>query len=266
MNAKQLLELWKNTSNDSLRRMIQIPEWRELAAKTLLQRCPDVDTLARAIQLLSNRAGRETITDYYESEIRGRMLTLQEIRIVLRCGQSLCDSTIIDLRRRLLGPEATVNELILLTADSDPIWREKAVTEVLKRKTELSYDRWKEGLLKCWGDEKHADISSRIWKEFRKTYPTLDFHELFNIAQWCPHVQDFVFKDYLRRRPEQIASIADRTHLLYSAAALILNEPAYGGALWVREDITEAQRSRLRQKAEKFVQYAKKLKKKTSSA
>lgn len=262
MTADTLLELWNMTSDESLVNLMEIEEWRYSAARTFLARRPPFDILVRAFELVlrdEELCGRFLIQ--YMDEIVSRPLSPDEIRAICssHCFWRVSVRVQLDLRRRLLGPQATIEELIGLTRDPDPMWRERAVTEVLRRKDELSYKQWAEGLLRCWGDERHADIAPRIWANFREKCPHVDFWTLSEIAQWCPHVQGLVVDEYLTRTPRQIAPQQRDAHTLYGVAGLVLNSPVYGGALWMRECLAEEVRSRLHRKAESFVHYAQRL-------
>ena len=261
MNADKMVRIWNSTSDRSLVKMMEIDEWKEIATDTLLDRHPTSDTLARALKKLGSSDLRGRFVAAYETEMLSRTLSPVEVRMFLECSEVLSDGALRALQHQLFGPAATIDEIISLTNDPDPTWREKAVAEVLRRRGELSYKQWTDGLLQCWGNENHADVAVRVWKAFREKYPTLDFDELFSVAQWCPHVQGFVFREYLMRKPHHIASSARDAHLLYCAATKVLGEPAYGGALWVREDLSENQQKRLRKKAIEFVRYAEKLEK-----
>lgn len=259
MNEKELFALWNRTSEKSLIAMLEhVDEWKPSVANALLARNLSSDGLISVLKVLAYRDDKRMWFSAFESRLTACTLTANQIRRVLNMHNAykLCAEITHYLQRRLLELGATVEEVISLIDDPDSGWREKAVQEFLRRDATL--EKWRDAL-RCWGCETHADVAPLLWRVFRARFPKLDFSALFEIAQWCGHVQDEVVKLYLRMKPGAISSSADEAHLLFCVAGLVLNEPAYGGALWIREHLNDSERAKMCRKAKQFLAHAKKL-------
>lgn len=261
MNEKEVFALWNRTSERSFISMLEhVDEWRHFAATALLARDLSAENLVGALRVLARLDDKRTWLGSFESVLATRTtLSAKQIRDILHMHNAyrMSDEVTRNLQRQLFGLGATADEVISLMGDRDVSWREQAVRKFLKM--EVTFEQWKVAL-RCWGDERHADVAPSLWETFRARFPKLDLHTLFEFANTCTHVQDAVVKHYLVLKPSALAVSVDQVHLVCCAAGLVLNDPAYGGALWVRECLDISQQAAMHRKAEQFLVYARKLK------
>lgn len=256
--SEKLSSLWNTTSDDSLVRIVEHlsdSDWGLLATETLLARHPLPERLIEVMEHFPGKNWEPKMLPLFETELLTHTLNNEQIRNCRKL-ECLTPGTNRTLWLRMNKLEAMIEELIHMTGDVDPKERQKATQEILKR--ELSYEEW-EKLLRCWGDENHADVVPQLWKVFRRKFPKVHMTSLFEIAQWCPHVRSEVVNCYLTLKPTEITVSPHQAHEVYCLSALGTCKVDFLGALWVRESLDNAQQAKMLQKSKELLTYARKL-------